>query len=39
MLADLVILDTDIFAIPPAQLKDVKVALTMTGGKVVYQAE
>lgn len=39
MLADLVILDTDIFAIPPTQLKDVKVALTMTGGKVVYQAE
>jgi predicted amidohydrolase YtcJ len=39
MLADLVILNQDIFAIPPAQLKDVKVALTMTGGKVVYRAE
>jgi predicted amidohydrolase YtcJ len=39
MLADLVILDQDIFAIPPAQLKDVKIALTMTGGKVVYRAK
>lgn len=37
MLADLVVLDEDIFAIPPAQLKGVKVVLTMTGGKVVYQ--
>jgi predicted amidohydrolase YtcJ len=39
MLADLVVLNEDIFAIPPERLKEVKVALTMTGGKVVFQAE
>jgi predicted amidohydrolase YtcJ len=37
MLADLVVLNEDIFAIPPTRLKDVKVVLTMTGGKVVFQ--
>jgi predicted amidohydrolase YtcJ len=35
-LADLVIVDRDLFAIPPAQLKDAKVLLTMVGGRVVY---
>jgi predicted amidohydrolase YtcJ len=38
MLADLVVLNEDIFAIPLEQLRDVKVGLTMTGGKVVYEA-
>jgi predicted amidohydrolase YtcJ len=36
-LADLVILDQDIFSIPPASIKDVKVTTTITGGKVVFQ--
>jgi hypothetical protein len=39
MLADLVVLNEDIFAIPLEQLRDVKVGLTMTGGKVVYEAQ
>jgi predicted amidohydrolase YtcJ len=37
-LADLVVLDRDPFSVQPAQLKDVKVLLTITGGRVVYQA-
>jgi len=36
-LADLVILTDDILAIPPAQIKDVRVLTTIAGGKVVYQ--
>ena len=36
-LADLVILSDDIFNIPPAQIKDVKVLTTIVGGKVVHQ--
>jgi hypothetical protein len=36
-LADLVILDQDIFSIPPASIKDVKVTATITGGKIVFQ--
>ena len=36
-LADLVILDQDIFAIPPTSIKDVRVTTTITGGKVVFQ--
>ena len=35
-LADLVVVDRDLFAIPPTQLKDAKVLLTMVGGRVVY---
>ena len=35
-LADLVIIDRDLFAIPPAQIKDAKVLLTMVGGRVTY---
>ena len=37
-LADLVIIDRDLFAIPPAQIKDAKVLLTMVGGRVTYAA-
>ena len=37
-LADLVIVDRDLFAIPPTQLQDAKVLLTMVGGRVVYAA-
>ena len=36
-LADMVLLSDDIFTIPPEAIKDVKVDLTMTGGKVVYE--
>jgi predicted amidohydrolase YtcJ len=35
-LADLVIIDRDLFKIPPTQLKDAKVLLTMVGGRVMY---
>jgi len=38
-LADLVVLSDDLFSIPPARIKDVRVVLTVVGGKVVYQAE
>jgi predicted amidohydrolase YtcJ len=37
-LADLVIVDRDLFAIPVSQLKDAKVLLTMVGGKTVFEA-
>ena len=37
MLADLVVLDRDLFAIDPSELKDVSVLYTMTGGEVVYE--
>jgi predicted amidohydrolase YtcJ len=35
-LADLVIIDRDLFAIPPAQIKEAKVLLTMVGGRVTH---
>jgi predicted amidohydrolase YtcJ len=35
-LADLVIIDRDLFKIPPTQLKDAKVLLTMVGGRVTH---
>lgn len=38
-LADLVVLDRDPFAVPPAQLKDLKVVMTVVGGEVVYEAD
>jgi predicted amidohydrolase YtcJ len=36
-LADLVMLGSDPFRVPAAQLKDVKVLLTMVGGRTVYE--
>jgi len=36
-LADLVIIDRDLFAIPAAQIKDAQVRLTLVGGRVVYR--
>ena len=36
MLADLVVLSDDILAITPERIKDVKVTLTMVGGKIVF---
>ena len=37
-LADLLIIDHDLFGIPPAQIKDAKVLLTMVGGRITYAA-
>jgi predicted amidohydrolase YtcJ len=37
-LADLVIVDRDLFATPPAQIKEAKVLATIVGGRVVYTA-
>jgi predicted amidohydrolase YtcJ len=39
MLADLVMLDRDIFRIDPAQIEKARVVLTMADGKVVYEAK
>lgn len=36
-LADLAVLDRDIFTIPEDEIKDVKADVTILGGKVVYQ--
>jgi predicted amidohydrolase YtcJ len=38
MLADLVVIDRDLFGIPAVQIKDAKVLLTMVGGRVVHAA-
>jgi predicted amidohydrolase YtcJ len=38
MLADFVVLDRDITAIPPAEIRDAKVLKTIVGGRVVYPA-
>jgi hypothetical protein len=37
-LADLVVIDRDLFAIPPTQIKDAKVLLTIVGGRIVHAA-
>ncbi len=37
-LADFVVIDRDLFAIPGTQLKDAKVLLTVTGGRLVHAA-
>jgi predicted amidohydrolase YtcJ len=37
-LADFVVIDRDLFAIPAAQLKDAKVLMTVVGGRVVHAA-
>jgi predicted amidohydrolase YtcJ len=38
-LADLVVLDQDVFAVPAERLRDVKVVTTVVGGRVVYRRE
>jgi predicted amidohydrolase YtcJ len=38
-LADLVLLDCDIFKIDPAQIDKLKVTMTVTDGKVVWEAK
>jgi predicted amidohydrolase YtcJ len=37
-LADLVVLDRDLFRIAPAEIKEARVLMTILGGKVVYDA-
>ena len=36
-LADLVVLGRDLFAIPPAEIKDVRAEMTIVGGRVVFE--
>ncbi len=36
-LADLVLLDTDLGKVPPAEIDTVKVSMTILGGKVIYE--
>jgi predicted amidohydrolase YtcJ len=38
-LADMVLVSDDLFRIPPEKIKDAKVAMTIVGGKVVYEAK
>ena len=38
MLADFVVIDRDLFAIPATHLKEAKVLLTVVGGRIVYAA-
>ncbi|HEV2130873.1 MAG TPA: amidohydrolase family protein, partial [Longimicrobiaceae bacterium] len=37
-LADLVVLDRDLFAVRPEEIKDIKVIVTLLGGRVVHDA-
>lgn len=37
-LGDVIVLDTDLFSIPPEKIKDAAVRFTIVGGKVVYEA-
>jgi predicted amidohydrolase YtcJ len=38
-LADLVVLERDIFRIPAEQIKDVRVVITVLGGRIVHEAD
>ena len=37
--ADLILLEQDLFAIPPAEIKEVQVGLTLFAGEVVFESE
>ena len=37
-LADVVVLDADPFVVPAGELKNIKVLLTVVGGRVVFEA-
>jgi predicted amidohydrolase YtcJ len=39
MLADFVLLDRDITAIPPGEIRDARVLKTIVGGQIVYSAD
>jgi hypothetical protein len=36
-LADVVLLNRDIFQIPPEEIKDARVQMTITGGRIIYE--
>jgi predicted amidohydrolase YtcJ len=38
LLADLVVVDGDLFATPPDRIPDLRIALTIVGGEVAYDA-
>jgi hypothetical protein len=38
-LGDVVVISDDLFTIPPARIKDARVAMTIVGGKIVYRAD
>ena len=38
-LADLIVLDRDYFTVPDAQIKEIRVLMTMVGGEIVYADE
>jgi predicted amidohydrolase YtcJ len=37
-LADIVVLDSELFALPPEKIRDARVAYTIAGGKIIYSA-
>jgi hypothetical protein len=37
-LADVVLLDSDLFSVPPAKIRDVKVVATLVAGNIVYES-
>jgi predicted amidohydrolase YtcJ len=37
-LADIVVLDSDLFATAPDKIQDARVVTTIVGGKIVYEA-
>jgi len=39
MLADVVVVDQDLFAIPPEAIRDTRVVMTIVGGRVVFERE
>jgi predicted amidohydrolase YtcJ len=38
-LADLVLIDRDLTSVPPAEIRDARVAMTVVGGRVVFERE
>jgi predicted amidohydrolase YtcJ len=38
MLADLVLLDRNLFEIPPAETREARVLLTVVGGRIIHQS-
>ena len=36
-LADMTVLDKDIYAVPTEEIKDIKIAMTVVGGEIIYR--